>query len=66
MAEQHISLLKPFSSGDTIDWFKICSVEDGRPGNKATNIIGGEALAIWRELNSRKITRSLRRIYRIL
>ena len=58
MAEHHISLPKPFSSGDVKDWFvrfDICARANGwNAGAKATRLptlLEGEALAIWLELS---------------
>ena len=57
MAERHISLLKPFSSGDAKDWFQrfeICSAANGwkvkDQAIKLPTLLEGKALAIWFEL----------------
>ena len=57
MAERHISLSKPFSSGDGKDWFQrfeICSVANGwkveDKAIKLPTLLEGEALAVWLEL----------------
>ena len=58
MADRHISLPKPFSSGDVKDWFQryeICAKANGwNAAAKATRLptlLEGEALAIWLELS---------------
>ena len=58
MADRHISLPKPFSSGDVKDWFQrceICAKANGwKAAAKATRLptlSEGEALAIWLELS---------------
>ena len=57
MEEHHISLLKPFASGDVHEWFKqfdICCRTNG--WNAATKalkfptLLEGEALAAWSDL----------------
>ena len=57
MVERHISLPKPFSSGDAKDWFQrfeICSAANGWKAEdqaiKLPTLLEGEALAIWLEL----------------
>ena len=57
MAERHISLPKPFSSGDAKDWFlrfEICAKANGWKEEdqavKLPTLLEGEALAIWLEL----------------
>ena len=57
MAKRHISLPKPFSSGDVEDWFQrfdICAQANGwKAGTKAKKLptlLEGEALAVWLEL----------------
>ena len=59
MADRHISLPKPFSSGDIRDWFQrfeICAKANGwEAAAKATRLptlLEGEALAIWLELST--------------
>ena len=59
MAERHVSLPKPFSSGDVKDWFQrfeICARANGwDAATKATRLLTlleGEALAIWLELSN--------------
>ena len=58
MAERHISLPKPFTTGDTHEWFQrfeICCRANG--WNQAAHVLKlptlleGEALAIWLELS---------------
>lgn len=58
MAERHISLPKPFASGDANEWFKrfdICCKANGwtdtTPALKLPTLLEGEALAIWLELS---------------
>ena len=58
MAEHHISLPKPFASGDVNKWFKrfdICCKANGWTGTiyalKLPTLLEGEALAIWLELS---------------
>ena len=58
MVERHISLPKPFSSGDAKDWFQrfeICSAANGWKAEdqavKLPTLLKGEVLAIWLELN---------------
>ena len=57
MAERHISLPKPFSSGDVEDWFQrfdICARangwEAGTKAKKLPTLLEGDALAVWLEL----------------
>ena len=57
MAEQHISLPKPFSGGDAADWFQcfeICSKANGwdaeAKAGKLLTILEGKALTVWLEL----------------
>lgn len=59
MAERHISLPKPFSSGDVKDWFQrfeICARangwEVGTKAKKLPTLLEGEALAVWLELTN--------------
>ena len=59
MAERHISLTKPFSSGDVEDWFQrfdICARangwEAGAKAKKLPTLLEGEALAVWLGLTS--------------
>ena len=59
MAERHISLPKPFSSGDVKDWFQrfeICATANGWKEEdqaiKLPTLLEGEALAIWLELTA--------------
>jgi len=61
MAERHISLPKPFSSGDARDWFQrfeICSAANRWKAEdqaiKLLTLLEGEALAIWLELTSKQ------------
>ena len=58
MAERHISLPKPFSSGDANEWFQrfeICSKANGwdnaKKALKLPTLLEGEALAVWLELS---------------
>ena len=58
MADRHISLPNPFSSGDVKDWlqrYEICAKANGwNVAAKATRLLTlleGEALAIWLELS---------------
>lgn len=57
MAERHISVPKPFSSGDVEDWFQrfeICARANGwnaaANANKLPTLLEGEALAVWLDL----------------
>ena len=59
MAERHISLPTPFSSGDVKDWFQrfdICARangwEAGTKVKKLPTLLEGEALAAWLELTN--------------
>ena len=59
MAERHISLPKPFSSGDVKEWFQrfeICARangwETGTKAKKLPTLLEGEALAVWLELTN--------------
>ena len=59
MAERHISLPKPFSSGDVRDWFQrfeICARENGWEAatkvTKLPTLLEGEALATRLELSN--------------
>ena len=59
MAERHISLPKPFSSGDVKEWFQrfeICARangwETGTKAKKLPTILEGEVLAVWLELTN--------------
>lgn len=54
---RHISLPKPFASGDINEWcqrFEICSKanewDDGTMALKLPTLLEGEALAVWMEL----------------
>lgn len=58
MAEKHISLPKPFSSGDVSEWFQryeICSKANGwkndRKVLKLSTLLEDEALAVWLEMS---------------
>ena len=58
MAERHISVPKPFASGDAKEWFQqfgICSRANGwsdaTKALKLPTLLEGEALAIWMELS---------------
>ena len=58
MAERHISVLKPFTSGDAVEWFtryEICCKAnrwtEGTPALKLPTLLEGEALAVWLELS---------------
>ena len=57
MATSHVSLPKPFSTGDAVEWFQryeICSRanswDDDKKALKLPTLLEGEALAIWLEL----------------
>ena len=57
MVERHISLLKPFASGDAVEWFQrfeICCKPNGwnaaAQALKLPTILEGEALAVSLEL----------------
>ena len=57
MADKHISLPKPFSSGSASDWpktFVICSTanswSDEMKAKKLPTLLEGEALAVWLEM----------------
>ena len=57
MAERHVSLPKPFSSGDIKEWFQrfeICARANGWDAavnsKKLPTLLEGEALAVWLEL----------------
>ena len=57
MAERHVSLPKPFASGDAHDWFKqfdICCRANGWDAATKTlklpTLLEGEALAVWSDL----------------
>ena len=59
MAERHISLPKPFSSGDVEDWFQcfdICARANGwdaaTNAKKLPTLLEGETLAVWLELST--------------
>ena len=61
MAERHISLQKPFVSGDVKDWFQrfeICSAanewraED--QAKKLPTLLEGEVLAVWLEVTAKQ------------
>ena len=58
MAERHISVPKPFASGDVAEWFtryEICCKAnkwtEGTPALKLPTLLEGEALAVWLELS---------------
>ena len=59
MAERHISVPKPFASGDVAEWFtryEICCkankwTKRGRLHSKLPTLLEGEALAVWLELS---------------
>ena len=55
--QRHISLPKPFNSGDANEWFKrfeICCKangwDDAKKSLKLPTLLEGEALAVWLEL----------------
>ena len=57
MAERHVSLPKPFSSGNIKEWFQqfgICALANGwdaaANAKKPPTLLEGEALAVWLEL----------------
>ena len=57
MAEYHVSLPKPFASGDARDWFKrldICCKANGwdaaTEALKVPTLLEGETLAVWSDL----------------
>ena len=57
MAEHHVSLPKPFVSGDAHDWFKwfdICCRANGwdavTKALKLPTLLEGEALAVWSDM----------------
>ena len=57
----HVSLTKPFSTGDATEWFQryeICSRanswDDDKKAIKLPTLLEGEALAVWLELNEAK------------
>ena len=59
MAESHVSLPKPFASGDVKDWlqrFAICARANGwdaaKQAKKLPTLLEGEALAVWVELTA--------------
>ena len=59
MADKHISLPKPFSSGNASDWlkrFEICSTanswSDEMKAKKLPTLLEGEALAVWLEMTA--------------
>ena len=59
MTDKHISLPKPFSSGNASDWlkrFEICSASnswsDEMKAKKLPTLLEGEALAIWLEMTA--------------
>ena len=61
MAERHISVPKPFSSGDVEDWFQrfeICGRANGwdaaTNAKKLPTLLEGEALAVWLDLTEEK------------
>ena len=59
MADRHISLPKPFFSGDVRDWFQrfeICAKANGweaaTMATRLPTLLEGEALVIWLELST--------------
>ena len=57
MSERHISVPKPFATGDVSEWFtryEICSTANGwndeQKALKLPTLLEGEALALWFEL----------------
>ena len=63
MAERHVSIPKPFASGDATEWFiryEICCKAnkwtDGTPALKLPTLLKGEALAVWLELSEEQQT----------
>ena len=61
MVDRHVSVPKPFASGDATEWFKrfdICSTannwNNATKALKLTTLLEGEALAIWLELSERE------------
>ena len=61
MTERHISLPKPFSSGNASEWFQrfeICSKanawNNATKAVKLPTLLEGEALATWLELSEEK------------
>ena len=58
MAERHISVPKPFASGDAAEWFtryEVCCKAnkrtEGTPALKLPTLLEGEALAVWLEFS---------------
>ena len=58
MADRHISIPRPFATGDPIEWFQkfeICSKANSwdaaKMAIKLPALLEGEALAIWLELS---------------
>ena len=61
MVDSHVSVPKPFASGDATEWFKrfdICSTannwNNATKALKLPTLLEGEALAIWLELGERE------------
>ena len=59
MAEKHISLPKPFASGDAKEWFQrfeiCCNANRWNNDTKAVKLptlLEGEAIAVWLELTA--------------
>lgn len=57
MAEHHISIPKPFSSGNATEWlqrFEVCSKSNNWNNDmkavKLPTLLEGEAFAVWQEL----------------
>ena len=63
MAEHHVSIPKPFASGDATEWFiryKICKAKkwtDGTPAQKLSTLLEVEALAVWLKLSEEQQTK---------
>ena len=59
MAERHVSIPKPFSTGDITEWFQrfeICMLQGQRWNEEAKavklpTLLEGEAIAVWLELS---------------
>ena len=58
MAERHVSIPKPFSTGDITEWFQrfeICCRANGWNNEakavKLPTLLEGEAIAVWLELS---------------
>ena len=61
MTDRHVSLPKPFSSGNAREWFQRFEVcckanawDDAKKALKLPTLLEGEALAIWLELEEEK------------